>query len=416
MTLNRHARVTIGAAVATVLIASSASAPVNATEIPSPTSTATSKKVSCLRISAQADNGVQSALKSYASESEKVYLASPAKLRAMSASEQSPAEEAQLPIAEAERAAGDKVTDVTISQEVVASKALGAGKYSVVVYKTTELTLDVPEGYPSDSSWSDYKEVTFEMQGTKLVAVDEEYVDPPANCALDDSVETPEPEGEDEGLDDEKPRESSGDPNQDDDSWKHPVAEAQRAATKGYPLQNKISPTKFSAYATKWTSGKHAGDSKKYFNSAYPYYKNNCANFASQVLRAGGWYRTSGHSLQVKDKHVWTSNLAGVAGASRTWTSAKDLYTFANNTGSYKWLSNIYKAKKGDLLFVDWDPKGKRDGKIDHVMVVSAVNEGGIPLISQKSSNRKNLNLMSSAAIAKEQGRKKIAWYGLKHL
>jgi len=99
-------------------------------------------------------------------------------------------------------------------------------------------------------------------------------------------------------------------------------------------------------------------------NSTYPFYSNNCANFASQVLDTGGWYLTGGNSLQVSDSTKWTYNLAGIAGASRTWSQASSLYTFANNTGTYGWLDNIWNARTGDLLFVDWDPNGKADGSM----------------------------------------------------
>lgn len=164
----------------------------------------------------------------------------------------------------------------------------------------------------------------------------------------------------------------------------------------------------------KWTSPPYAGDKKDDFNDTYPYYGNNCANFASQVLDAGGWYRTGGGSWQQNDNSKWTYNLAGYKGATRTWYSARYLHRFASNTGTYEWLDNIWKARAGDLLFTDWDPNGKPDGDIDHVMVVSGVSKFGEPRISQKSSSRNNIMLSTSIALAKKQG-KTTTWYGLKN-
>lgn len=184
--------------------------------------------------------------------------------------------------------------------------------------------------------------------------------------------------------------------------------------TKGFPAQNNISPVNFSTYALKWTSGNKSGDKKANFNPKYPFFGNNCSNFASQVLDAGGWYTTSGNSLQQNTNSKWTYNLLGVKGATRTWYKAAFLYVFANNTGTYGYLDNIWKARSGDLLFTDWDPNGKPDGSIDHVMVVTGVTANGHPRVSQKSSNRSNITLDTSIALAKQQG-KKVTWFGLKH-
>jgi len=169
-----------------------------------------------------------------------------------------------------------------------------------------------------------------------------------------------------------------------------------------------VDTIKFITYALKWTQGSA-------MNSAYPSYSNNCANFASQVLDNAGWSYAQGNSLQVSDTSVWTPNLRGVAGASRTWSAARYLYTFAKNSGAYTTLSDKYKATPGDLLFVDWDPNGKADGTIDHVMVVTGSAGTNMPRISQKSPNRHNIPLSTSITLAKQQGKTKITWHALKH-
>jgi len=60
---------------------------------------------------------------------------------------------------------------------------------------------------------------------------------------------------------------------------------------------------------------------------------------------------------------------------------------------------------------VDWDPNGYPDGYIDHVMAVTG-RANYAPRISQKSSNRSNISLETTVALAKQQG-KKYTWYGL---
>jgi hypothetical protein len=179
--------------------------------------------------------------------------------------------------------------------------------------------------------------------------------------------------------------------------------------------QGKINTTKFAAYAKKWTASPYHGDDPKHNNSAYPYASPGCTNFASQVLNNSGWSLRKGNSLQVYSTSVWTTDLAGVAKASRTWTAASYLYGYAKNqTKAYQHLDNIWNASIGDLLFTDWDPNGKADGSIDHVMVVTGRDSSG-PRISQKSTNRNNVLLDTSITLAKQQGKSKIVWYGLKH-
>jgi len=188
------------------------------------------------------------------------------------------------------------------------------------------------------------------------------------------------------------------------------------------PAYNTVSPdvSAMQQYALKWTSPPYDGDEKKHFNPEFDYWNNNCANFVSQVLHAGGWsyddWGVNPHSTK-----FWGPDLLGPAGASRTWTYSASQYTYVKE-GAYTPLDNIWNAKPGDLLYVDWDPDGKADGLIDHVMVVtgSASRISGTPLalyneplISQKTPNRSNLPLSLSIKFATEQQKTDIKWYGL---
>lgn len=259
------------------------------------------------------------------------------------------------------------------------------------------------------SSWSDSHEITLTPQGNSYSATKD------VTISENDGANGDSPTTYSTTSDEEQSGPSSSEPPSRSSGHSEGIA-ATQAASKGYPSEHRISPAAFGNYATAWTSGSHAGDSKSNFNSKYPYYTNNCANFASQTLNYGGWYLTGGNSFQVKSENKWTYNLAGVAGATRTWSNAPDLDIFAYHNGTYSHLDNIWNATRGDLLFVDWDPHGKSDGTIDHVMVVSGVIAKGIPMISQKSNNRSNVNLYAEIAMAKSQGKTRIVWYGLKHL
>ncbi len=341
------------------------------------------------------------------------------------------------PIAESVRDGGDVVESATVTTDVISATTASTGAITLTVDMTTTLTIaDDGSGNPTTSSWSDPHQITLAPSGGAYAAVDDTTLDVAPNTETpynDSSAVVPEasptpvpgpvrtippqptPLG-DTGTTTEAqtvmPEASSA----DKPSNLSALSASTMAATSGYPTETKISPALFSQYALKWTSSPNNGNDKSDFNSTYPFYNNNCANFASQVLDAGNWWRTGGNSFQQNDNTKWTYNLAGYKGATRTWYSAKYLYIFANNTGTYGYLNNIWNARTGDLLFTDWDPNGKADGSIDHVMVVSGVTNSGEPRISQKSNNRNNITLSTSIAIAKQQGKTSITWYGLKHL
>lgn len=169
--------------------------------------------------------------------------------------------------------------------------------------------------------------------------------------------------------------------------------------------QGKLNRAKVAEKALQWS--KKEGD----MSPNFPLYNNNCANLASQALRAGGWKYRQGYNPHTLTN--WAPNLKGPAKASRTWSQASSLYTFSRNTAKESKLSSIWKGKKGDLLFADWDPKGKADGNIDHVMIVTGKTSKGNPTISQQSPARHNIALSTSIKYAKQQGKKSIKWHGL---
>ena len=162
-------------------------------------------------------------------------------------------------------------------------------------------------------------------------------------------------------------------------------------------------------YAITWTSGQYRGDKAEHFNSDYPYSdKNNCANFVSQVLHAGGWKYDDG--FIPKNTTNWAPDLSGPGGPSWTWVNAAYQYTYVRN-GSYGYLDNIWNAKPGDLLYVDWEG----DEKINHVMVVTGTTPEGDPSITQKSINRSNISLHHLIWLAEQEGMDAddFIWYGL---
>ncbi|MEV6758550.1 amidase domain-containing protein [Streptomyces sp. NPDC051214] len=172
------------------------------------------------------------------------------------------------------------------------------------------------------------------------------------------------------------------------------------------------------AYANKW-SGQWRKTSfgmtftQDAHNPDYDHFDNDCANFASQVLHAGGWPMKHGKGWfqDPADPLVWSSNVSGIRGASRTWTQARSLHRYATDPArGQAWkaglpgdTNDIWKLRPGDLLFSDWDPNGRFDGHIDHAMVISGTfTELGFtePTYSQHSPHRKNVPLSIGIKIA----------------
>ncbi|MFH8517553.1 amidase domain-containing protein [Streptomyces gelaticus] len=126
-----------------------------------------------------------------------------------------------------------------------------------------------------------------------------------------------------------------------------------------------------------------------------------CTNFISQAMRAGGWKMTSGSFSSRKDNkkwfhasHTWTT--------SYTWAGAENWYWFASkHSKRTKMLNNVWKMQSADVLQADW----KRDGIIDHTMIVTKKSKGEIYLTYHTPSVQ---NKKLSTILAKYP---RAAWY-----
>lgn len=202
--------------------------------------------------------------------------------------------------------------------------------------------------------------------------------------------------------------------------------------------QPKPDVQKMTDYALHWTSAEvNAGNKDPDKDVINPEYDNlegtNCANFASQSLVAGGWKTTSGFVLANDDKS-WSPKSIGKSVKripTHTWSAAQNLHDYALAHGSYHVVGKTDGlTDRGDLIFVDWDPNGKADGTIDHVMVVTGQKSfseirglqgaspaitSKTPTISQKSPNRHDLPLVESMRLmnAAHGGKADMKWYPL---
>ncbi|WP_329788522.1 amidase domain-containing protein [Lentzea sp. DG1S-22] len=111
------------------------------------------------------------------------------------------------------------------------------------------------------------------------------------------------------------------------------------------------------------------------YNPNYRAYGNDCTNFVSQVMQAGGWDYVGGGILDRTDPDKWF--YGGGPGetflTSYTWAGAHNWGVFAQIHSQRTWgLSNVWLMDLADVLQVDWDhPAGDPGSIIDHTMVVT---------------------------------------------
>ena len=117
-------------------------------------------------------------------------------------------------------------------------------------------------------------------------------------------------------------------------------------------------------YAHWWANdGPRAGYG---YNPAYISYPNDCTNFMSQALTAGGWTPIGGWYL---DPNVWWYDGSNQTN-SNTWSAADWLLPFINNSGRGYPLGSFTDLQLGDLMFADWAYNGT-PGYPEHAMMLT---------------------------------------------
>jgi len=325
--------------------------------------------------------------------------------------------------------------------EVVDAKLNADGKITASVVVGTTKTYDDDDGTPSYVV--DTHTLTLAPNPENLFAVIEDIVDPAPveDHSVEDLMNNPTDVPMESipfenilgvGLDG-KPRQVASVTDLDDGDVKFSLPVSRQ---KGYSAgthfvaneqnkQGKPDTKKMVDYALLWTSQAKQPKNVKddVINPAYDNLGTNCANFASQALEAGGWQRKEG-TYGVRDLNSWSPRLKDLNAKekpSHTWSLARDLYKYVLKNSPYHpmlaWEHES--AQAGDLIFTDWDPNGKADGQIDHVMVVTGTKtlkkNVRIPTISQKTTNRNNVPITETYKALMRGGSKPedVKWYAV---
>lgn len=139
------------------------------------------------------------------------------------------------------------------------------------------------------------------------------------------------------------------------------------------------------------------------YNSAYRAYDNDCTNFISQAVRAGGWPFDETGERTANDtwyygSFTWTT--------SYSWAGAHNFNLFFAQSGR-GWAATYFSDMiAGDLLQADFGPSP--DGNISHTMIVTKKDSYGNIYLTYHSNNTRD-RLLSDIQ-ASNPG---TSWYGL---
>lgn len=174
-----------------------------------------------------------------------------------------------------------------------------------------------------------------------------------------------------------------------------PIEEQGTAAN---PYKRKVAAN----YALKWGKKRNP----KYVD----YDTNDCTNFSSQVLKAGGWIEKGKPDQNSTDSWFYEKPSIWGKKPSRSWRLVDDWKTFALKSKRVKLVNSINDLWHGDIVQAEWDWKS---GVVDpdHNMVISGVNEKGERLIAAHSSDHRSTPFKKLKERALEQNPGKTQKY-----
>lgn len=135
-------------------------------------------------------------------------------------------------------------------------------------------------------------------------------------------------------------------------------------------------------------------------NCRFPPYENDCTNFVSQCMLAGGWTMSGGSVFDRDEDGVWWYGRSVWSRASYTWAGAHNFSKYLTRSGRGSRVS------RGGLSLGDVVQIAK-NGHVFHTMIVSSIGcstDGDGPHLSYHTKNTldKFLGLIESAYAGSE--------------
>ncbi|WP_226657601.1 amidase domain-containing protein [Leifsonia sp. LS1] len=136
------------------------------------------------------------------------------------------------------------------------------------------------------------------------------------------------------------------------------------------------------------------------YNTAYVAQSNDCTNFVSQALLAGGWGQTA--TGDKNDVNRWFYNgLNNVYEWSKTWINAQWQNAYGTNHGLLTQETNAH-FLAGDIAYFIWN-ESTSDGTMDHAGIVTQI-VGTEPYFTYHTSNQHNASWTQVKARAVASG------------
>lgn len=147
-----------------------------------------------------------------------------------------------------------------------------------------------------------------------------------------------------------------------------------------------FSGSKAASYARTWATSR---------NPDYVDFENDCTNFASQAMNAGGWPMRTGGVQDIcdkrKDNDVWwylkhgcdPGWLRSYVNASHTWGGAENFFQFVIASGRGTPAAEVRNLSEGDVLQIDYHASGHRG----HTMVVTGKSNTNLYLSYHSSDH-----------------------------
>lgn len=131
------------------------------------------------------------------------------------------------------------------------------------------------------------------------------------------------------------------------------------------------------------------------YNSDFKAYNNDCTNFVSQIMDAGGWNEKTGW---YRSNNAWWYNhnpTNRLENNSWTWSGANNFFHFARGHRTES-RGNVWNMQKGDAVNLDFE----KDGHKDHTMFVEARTSDGTPYLTYHTTDTNYRSLPNMLAAA----------------
>lgn len=133
-------------------------------------------------------------------------------------------------------------------------------------------------------------------------------------------------------------------------------------------------------YAEKWWNGR---------NQKFPTFQDDCSNFISQCLYAGGFPMTSSRD---RTKGWWQNGISW----SFSWSVAHAFMLYLESSPYTKKVPDVKMLELGDIICLDFEG----DGRFNHSLIITDFDEKNEPLVNAHSydSQHRNWRYLDSSA------------------